>query len=118
MYFNYIVSSLLVSLGLYCLLMKRNLIKMIMGLSILTDGIHLFLISLGYRAVAGVTAPIYTGEDLSQFALTAVDPLPQALVLTSIVINISIIAFALSLAIYVYRHNGTLDVAALGRLRE
>ncbi|MEM3518797.1 MAG: NADH-quinone oxidoreductase subunit K, partial [Candidatus Hadarchaeales archaeon] len=84
----------------------------------LTDGIHLFLISLGYRMVEGASAPIYVGGDLSQFAATAVDPLPQALVLTSIVINISVLAFALSLAIYAYRHFGTLDVTAFRRLKE
>ena len=118
MYLNYVFVALTITLGLYCLLVKRNLIKMLIGLSILTDGIHLFLISLGYRAVEGVTAPIYTGGEISQFAATAVDPLPQALVLTSIVINISVLAFALSLAIYAYRHFGTLDIRSMRRLRE
>ncbi|MEM2192016.1 MAG: NADH-quinone oxidoreductase subunit K [Candidatus Hadarchaeales archaeon] len=118
MYLNYTFAALLIGLGLYCLLVRRNLIKMVMGLSVLTDGIHLFLISLGYRTVAGVTAPIYTGGDISQFAAMAVDPLPQALVLTSIVINVSVLAFALSLAIYAYRHFGTLDVSVMRRLRE
>ncbi len=117
--FNYIIAMLLVALGLYCLLLKRNLIKIIIGLAVLTDGIHLFLISLGYRA--GGIAAIVSGEmlsDLSGFAARAVDPIPQALVLTSIVINICIVAFALSLAIYSYRHYGTLDPSKLRRLKE
>jgi multicomponent Na+:H+ antiporter subunit C len=108
---------LLITLGIYCLLLKRNLIKMIIGLSVLTDGIHLFLISLGYRAVEGVTAPIVTG-DLSQFAAHAVDPIPQAMVLTSIVINICILALALSLSIYAYRHYGTLNPSEIRRLKK
>lgn len=116
---NYIVAMLLVSLGLYCLLIKRNLIKLVIGLSVMTDGIHLFLISLGYR-LDGV-APIAHGiwlVDPSEFAAVAVDPVPQALVLTSIVINICILALALSLIISAYRHYGTVDLSELRRLRE
>lgn len=110
---------LLVSLGIYCVLLKRNLIKIIIGLAVLTDGIHLFLISLGYQS--GGMAPIVHGEwllNLSGFAASAVDPIPQALVLTSIVINICILAFALSLTIHAYRHYGTLRLSELRRLRE
>ncbi|MEM2878580.1 MAG: sodium:proton antiporter [Candidatus Hadarchaeales archaeon] len=116
---NYAVAMLLVSLGLYCVLTKRNLIKMIIGLSVITDGVHLFLISLGYRA--GGIAPIITGNllnNIQEFATSAVDPVPQALVLTSIVINVCILALALSLAIHVYRNYGTLDPSEIRRLRE
>lgn len=119
MSFNYTIAMLLITLGIYCLLLKRNLIKMIIGLSVLTDGIHLFLISLGYRADG--MAAIVSGEwfaDLPGFAARAVDPIPQALVLTSIVINICIVALALSLGIWVYRHYDTLDTRQLRRLRE
>lgn len=116
--FNYVIAMLLVALGLYCLLLKRNLIKIIIGLAVLTDGIHLFLISLGYRA--GGTAAIVSEEmfsDIPGFAAQAVDPIPQALVLTSIVINICILALALSLAIYAYRHYKTLNPSKMRRLR-
>lgn len=113
---HYVVGILLITVGIYCLLFKRNLIKLIIGLSVMTDGIHLFLVSLGYRATAGVTAPIVTG-DLSQFVNLSVDPVPQALILTSIVINICTTALALSLAIYAYRHYGTLDPFKMRRLK-
>lgn len=120
MSFNYIVAMLLITLGIYCLLLKRNLIKMVMGLSVLTDGVHLFLISLGYRA--GGTAPIVTGNMISNlennFYAQAVDPVPQAMVLTSIVINVCILALALSLSIYAYRHHGTLNPSEIRRLKE
>lgn len=118
MSFNYTVAALLIALGIYCLLSKRNLIKLIIGLSVITDGIHLFLISLGYQT--GGIAPIVPGgmtSDLSGFAARAVDPIPQALVLTSIVINICILALALSLAIYAYRHYGTLNPFKMRRLK-
>jgi len=116
---NYAIAMMLVALGLYCVVAKRNVIKMVIGLSALTDGIHLFLISLGYRA--GGIAPIVTGEmvsDLQAFASRAVDPVPQALVLTSIVINVCILALALTLAVHVYRNYGTLDVSEVRRLKE
>ncbi len=114
---NYIIAMLLITLGLYCLLLKRNLIKMIIGLSVLMDGVHLFLISMGYRA-GGIAAIVTDGANLSSFAASAVDPIPQALVLTSIVINICILALALSLSIYAYRHYGTLDPSEIRRLKE
>ena len=116
---NYIIAMLLVTLGLYCLLIKRNLIKLIIGLAVMTDGIHLFLISLGYRS-EGIAAILHGGwfENPAGFAARAVDPVPQALVLTSIVINICILALALSLTIYAYRHYGTLRLSELRRLRE
>jgi len=113
---NYIIAMLLITLGLYCLLLKRNLIKMIIGLSVLSDGIHLFLISLGYRT--GGIAAIVTGETMPGFAASAVDPIPQALVLTSIVINICILALALSFSIYAYRHYGTLNPSEIRRLKD
>jgi multicomponent Na+:H+ antiporter subunit C len=116
---NYIIAMLLITLGFYCLLFKRNLIKLVIGLSVMTDGIHLFLISMGYRT--GGIAPIVTGgsaSNLPDFASRAVDPLPQAMVLTSIVINICIMALALSLSIYAYRHYGTLDPYKIKRLSE
>ena len=115
--FNYVVAMLLITLGLYCLLLKRNLIKLIIGLSVLTDGVHLFLISMGYRA--GGIAPIVTDDmTLGSFSTQAVDPIPQALVLTSIVINVCILALALSLSIYIYRHYGTLKLSEVRRLKE
>ncbi len=116
---NYAVAMMLVGLGLYCLVVKRNLIKLVIGLSVITDGIHLLLISIGYRS--GGIPPIVTSaymDNLEGFAARAVDPVPQALVLTSIVISVCVLALALSLAIYAYRHYGTLDVRKLRRLRE
>lgn len=103
----YIIAIVLVLAGIYALLMKENLIKKIMGLAIFTNGIHLFLISLGYRA-PGV-APIMQDINFHQFAQLAVDPLPQAMVLTSIVINLSITAVALSLVVMAYRSFKTAD---------
>lgn len=118
---HYPVAMLLVALGIYALLFRRNLIKMVIGLEIITDGIHLFLISMGFRTGGGV--PILSGKflnplNIGEFASQAVDPLPQVLVLTSIVIDISLVALALSLTISLYRKYGTLNPFKIRRLRE
>lgn len=109
---EYLFAMLLLSIGAYCLLFKENLIKKIIGLGIMTDGVHLLLISLGFRKpFLGAVPPILTNEFLSNmnfFTSNAVDALPQALVLTSIVIDISYTALALIISIHAYRVFGTL----------
>jgi len=96
----------LIFIGLYIVLVKHNLIKVIIGLSILDTGINLFLISIGF--VKKGTAPIFSRPGLK--AIRMVDPVPQALVLTAIVIGVAVLALALSLAIRLYQHYGTLNL--------
>jgi energy-converting hydrogenase B subunit E len=101
--------------GIYAITMKDNLIKKLLGLGVMTNGIHVFLIALGYRA--GGVIPILQDLDLQRFSMNAVDPLPQALVLTSIVINFSVLAVGLSITILLYRKFGTLDSSRIRSLR-
>lgn len=120
---HYPVAIALFLVGIYCLMVRRNLIKMVIGLELLTDGIHLFLISLGYRLKENIGPPIITKDLLTEvgfmgeFVSKTVDPIPQVLVLTSIVIDISIVAFALSLVIYIYKKYGTLNPSKIRELR-
>jgi len=99
----------------YCVAMKPNLIKKIIGLAIFTDAIHLLLITIGSRE-NGIP-PIITPENVNTFSQFSVDPVPQALVLTSIVISLSITALALCIAIIAYRHFKTLDTEKMSDLR-
>ncbi len=108
----YIAVACLIIIGLYALVFKRNLIKMIIGITLIESGVNLFLITLGYRK--GSVAPIYTSSPGGVMAL----PIPQALTLTSIVIGVAVLALMLSLVIQIYRHYGTLDVRKVGRLKE
>jgi multicomponent Na+:H+ antiporter subunit C len=110
-----ITSALLAVIGIYCVVIKKNLIKKIIGLAIFTNSIHLLLISIGFRE--GGIAPIMTQANLVGFATHAVDPLPQALVLTSIVIQVSVTALALSIAILAFRHLNTLNTDRMNKLR-
>ena len=96
----------LILIGLYIILVKHNLIKVIIGLAILDTGVNLFLISIGY--ITEGTAPIHSGSERTGQQM--VDPVPQALVLTAIVIGVAVLALALSLAIRLYHHYGTLNL--------
>lgn len=94
---------ILVGMGVSALALKRNLIKMVIAMQVMGSGVNLFLISLGYRE--GGVAPIFTGAP----SLSMVLPAPQALTLTSIVIQLAVIALMLSLIISLYESYGTLD---------
>ncbi len=102
----------LILIGLYAILTKRNLLKILVGLSIMETGVNLLLISVGY--VSGRTAPILTEGATPQ---TTVDPIPQALVLTAIVIGVATTALALTVAINLYEKYKTLDIEKIRGLR-
>ena len=107
----YIGAFGLIIIGLYILMVKRNLIKMIIGINLINTGINLFLIAIGFIKLG--TAPIFSKAGLNPKIM--VDPVPQALVLTAIVISVATLAMALALAIRLYEHYGTLD---MGKIKE
>ncbi|RMF90022.1 MAG: cation:proton antiporter [Methanobacteriota archaeon] len=111
--YNYIVSSTLFLIGLYTMITRRNLLKKIIGLNIMDTSVFLFFISMG--SVEGGRAPIVIpgAEDV-----VYVNPLPQALILTAIVVAVSVTAFALALTIRLYEDYGTLDADRIRELRE
>ena len=84
---EYILCFVLFCVGLYCVLRKRNIIKIIIGLGIIEYAVNLFLILVGYRSQG--RAPILAKD---QTVANIVDPLPQALVLTAIVIGLAVTA--------------------------
>jgi multicomponent Na+:H+ antiporter subunit C len=110
----YATSILLILIGLYAVLTKKSLIKIIIGLSIIDGGIHLLLIGIGY--IKNGTAPIFS-PGFENAADKMVDPVPQALVLTAIVIGFGVTAVALSLIIRLYRHHKTLNIDQIKNLK-
>ena len=108
------ISLLVFMIGLYGVMSKNNLIKKIMGLTIMNGSIVLFFISIGYReaGLAPILEKVTTG-DIPTTIL--VDPLPQALMLTAIVIGISITALALALIVRIYAKYKTLDIQELSK---
>jgi len=111
----YVGMVLIALTGMYCMVWKKNMIKKVIGLGIFTNSIHLLLIAIGFRT-NGIP-PILTQVNADYFAMQAVDPLPQALVLTSIVIQLSVTALALGIVTLAYRHLKTLDTERMNRLR-
>jgi len=111
--FPFVVCMILVALGIWTLLTRRNLIKIVIGLGLIESGINLFLVALGY--VRGGVVPIYTYAPKDA---TMVLPTPQALTLTSIVIGLATTALMLAFAVVLYKHRGTLDARKIRELRE
>ena len=96
--------------GLYGLLSQKNLIKIIIGFSIFTTGINIVMVAIGY--VRGGIAPILDSEGMLEIAAnkTVVDPVPQALVLTSIVIGLGVTALMLAYVMKLYQDKKSLNI--------
>ena len=102
----------LFSVGLYCVLRKRNLIKIIIGLIICEYAVNLFFVLLGYRMEG--RAPIHSPD---QEIANMVDPIPQALVLTAIVIGLAVTGLVVAIAIRIYEKYGTFDITEIKKLK-
>lgn len=111
---NYIGAFLLIIIGLAIMILKNNLVKIVMGMGILDSGINLLLISIGY--VKGGTAPIFSQEIENASAVAFVDPIPQALTLTSIVIGACVTTLALALIIKIKEKYNSVDSRDIRRL--
>lgn len=112
----YFLSMVLFVMGLYCLVAKKNIIKKIIGITIIEYSINLFLILIGYRR--GGVAPILMKDmSVAELAERGVDPLPQALVLTSIVIGLGVLALMVAVCLRLYEKYKTFDMSEINRLR-
>jgi len=92
-------SVILFFIGLYCLVVKRNMIRLLIALEIMMNAVNLNFIALSSYVVEG-----------------AVHPLAHVFTVLSIGISGCIIALGLVITLYAYRHYGTLDVRELRRL--
>jgi len=108
----YLLCLVLFCVGLYCILMKRNIIKIIVGIIIMEFAVNLFFILVAYRMEG--RAPILSPD---AEILNMVDPLPQALVLTSIVIGLATTAVLVAIAMRIYEKYGTFDITEIKELR-
>jgi multicomponent Na+:H+ antiporter subunit C len=108
---NYWVYIALMMIGLYGIIIKKNIIKKIIGLSILQTAVILFFVSIG--AKKGATIPIIThphGSDYTAVsAVNFINPLPHVLMLTAIVVAVATLGVALSLSIKIYKEYNTLE---------
>ena len=101
---HFIAVMVLVVIGTSAVVFRKNMIKIVMGTAVMSSGANLFLVSLGYRE--GGIAPIFTAATQLEMVL----PTPQALTLTSIVINLAVTALMLSFVILMYNRSKSLDI--------
>ena len=127
--YNYWIYILLMMVGLYAMIAKRNLVKKVIGMNIFQTAIILFYVSIG--AKRGATIPIvehgHGGDhDTGELAAAAhegghevlsaavdvasyVNPLPHVLMLTAIVVSVATLGVALAIVLSIYRKYGTLE---------
>jgi len=105
----YLASLALFSIGLYCILAKKDLFKVIYGICLMEFSVNLFLISLGF--VHGGEVPIRPA------GAVVVDPLPQAMILTAIVIEFATTVLLISVAIRLFKQYDDTDMSKIRRLR-
>ena len=108
----YFLCFVLFSIGLFSVVRKRNIIKIIIGIGIMEYAVNLFLILIGYCKEGH--API----NASGLAVkNMVDPIPQAMVLVSIVLGLVLTLFLVAAAIRIYEKYGTFDITKIDRLK-
>ena len=104
-----VIGILVILIGLWGLLTQKNLIKIIIGFALFDTGIHIVMVSIGY--IKNGTAPILDDAvDISNASNLVVDPVPQALVLTAIVIGLGITALMLTYVLKMYQKRKSLEI--------
>lgn len=112
----YFLTLVLFVMGVYCLIAKKNIVKKIVGLVITDYAINLFIIIIGYRR-NGIAPILFKDMAREELALRGVDPLPQALVLTSIVIGLGVLALQVAICLRLYEKYKTFDMSEINRLK-
>ena len=106
-----LLAGVLTAAGVY-LLLRRSLVRMLFGVILLSNAVNLVLFAAGRTTRA---APPIIPEGLSAPAGAVANPLPQALILTAIVIGFGLVAFAFVLLYRTYATFGTVDADDLAR---
>lgn len=101
-HYNYWIVIVLLTLGLFIIKSRGNLIKKLLGLNMFQAAVFVFYISVA--KVTGGTAPI-AGEGISVYS----NPLPHVLILTAIVVGIATVAVALALVVRIQEAYGSID---------
>ena len=112
-YLPYILCTVMFMIGIYAIVSKKNLVKIIIGFVIAEYGVNLMLILIGYKRDGLAPIVTETVRDTEKF----VDPLPQAMVVTSIVIGLGILALVVAVALRLHEKYGTFDVSKMRRLK-
>ena len=107
---------ILILIGLYGALSNRNILRMIVSFTVANTGVNMVLVTVGY--MHGRTAPILDAAvPVQTAAARIIDPVPQALVLTAIVIGLGVTALMLAFAYKLYHSKRSLDIADFTELK-
>jgi len=112
----YILCIILFCVGLLGVVTQRNLIKIILGLVVIEYAVNVMFVLIGYRT-DGIAPIRDRSMSAAEFISGSVDPFPQAMVLTAIVVGLSALALLTAIAIRLYHKYGTYDITAIKRLR-
>lgn len=111
-----IIGFALILIGLFGVLSQKNILKMIVGFSLFDTGLHVLIVTVGY--IKGGTAPILDqAVGTIDVSSKIVDPIPQALVLTAIVIGLGVTALMLAYALKMYQAKQSLDIRDFKELK-
>ncbi|MEW6678569.1 MAG: cation:proton antiporter subunit C [Pseudomonadota bacterium] len=107
---------LLILIGFYGALTHRNLLRMIVAFTLAGTGVNTVIVAIGY--MGGRTAPILDATvPAAQAVARIIDPLPQALVLTAIVIGVGVTALMLAYALRLHDRKRSLDIRQFTELK-
>jgi multicomponent Na+:H+ antiporter subunit C len=108
----YLVAVWVLAWGLYGIVSSRNLVHLVICLGVAQAATYLLLLGVGYRS--GAAAPIYADIPAGT---PVVDPVVQALTLTDIVVEATVTALLLAIAVQTHKRFGTIDPDELHALR-
>jgi multicomponent Na+:H+ antiporter subunit C len=108
----YFVAAWLFIIGLYGAVSSRNLIHLCISLSVIQSSTYVLLLTIGYRSQA--PAPVFASTPKGTLT---VDPVVQALMLTDVVVEATVVALLLTLAIQIHKRSGSLDPNEIRSLR-
>jgi multicomponent Na+:H+ antiporter subunit C len=110
--FPFLVAAWLALVGLYGVVTSRHLVHLVICISVMQASTYVLLLGVGYRN--GAKAPVFADiPGTSQI----VDPVVQALTLTDVVVEATVAALLLALAVQTHKRFGTVDPDELGAMR-
>lgn len=106
-HYVYLLLVVLFLIGLYGMMVKRNLMKKIIGMSILQSSVILFYIASGFKD--GATVPVLDPGLGPDYPNAYLNPLPHCLMLTAIVVAVVTLGVSFALIIDIYRNYGSIE---------
>ncbi|MDR0484444.1 MAG: cation:proton antiporter subunit C [Alphaproteobacteria bacterium] len=112
--YPYIFAVAMIIIGIYILMIEKNLIKKVIGMNLMQGGIILFFVAIS--KIRGGIPPIYDIEKNQEVIYS--NPLPHVLMLTAIVVGVAVTAVACALIYIIYKNYGTINEAELSIINE